>query len=108
MSTTYTERTEEWELSVSELGAVLRWQGATFEVDPHDLERGGWYRKCAERHCDEGDCDPCERTHTEDLAADPNEALKRWHEERSGHTGAYRYCYEEPCRSVRDELEDFE
>lgn len=100
---------DEYTITVNKDGVQLLWQGQTFEVDSVDLEEGGWEHTptCDENHCDAGDCAPCERSHVEDIPGDPTEALKRWHDEESGHAGPFVYCYEAPCKPVRDALEDW-
>lgn len=98
----------EYTITADRTGVVLQWQGQTFEIEPEDLEAGGWEHepRCERDHCDDDDCPDCERSHADDLPGDPTEELKRWHDEQSGHPGPFVHCYEAPCKPVRDALED--
>lgn len=62
---------------------------------------------CTERHCDDGDCTPCEEPHVIDRPDSPVEVARRWHDEESGHSGAYPTCDQQPCAALRDALEDW-
>lgn len=106
---TATTQTPEYEITVGAWGVRLHWQGQTFEIEVDDLDNGGWVHRRDARLCEQGDCDPCDRDHVDDLP--PSAAwseLKRWHDEESRHAGPFKYCDEAPCRAIRTDLEELE
>lgn len=66
-------------------------------VTEHELEDAGWQYK-----------PECELRHLDEVSdRNPTEELKRWHDEDSGHAGPFKFCYEAPCKPVRDAFEEW-
>lgn len=92
----------DYDITVNERGVFLDWRGETFEIEPSDLDSGGWERKgsCDRDHCDQGDCPECPEDHPSEIGEEtPRTVLERWHAE-ANHFGALRHCDEQPCRDL--------
>ncbi len=77
---------------------VVTSAGRSVEVDREALDAAGWIPAHAAEQV-------CTLTHCEDEAAhdqqpDVAEIIERWHNEH--HAGAYRFCYSQPCKDVRE------
>lgn len=52
---------------------------------------------CSERHCDDGDCDPCLTCEDRDEGAEAElrQVVERWHEDEHRH--AFKFCEHPVC-----------
>ena len=75
------------------------------EIDEVTLRGAGWISEaesdarvaeaitefeCPAEHCDDGSC----------VCNAGGSILARWHDDN--HAGAYRFCYEQPCKDIRE------
>lgn len=97
---TSTKKTPAYETVVDWQGVTIRVaDGTEFAATSVELRDGGWH--------EDGDCTPCGLTHTSELLGDPAEILKVWHDEESGHSGPFKFCYEAPCKSLSEALQEW-
>ncbi len=93
----------EYVITVDDTGVMIEWKGETLIVEPSDLERGGWHESCELDHCDDGDCAPCDEEHLTDADRTVADIIRQWHDDN--HEGVAKFCYAEPCKSLRDEVD---
>lgn len=78
------------------------------ELDPDEIPESllsSLAPPCAEAHCENARM--CLQYDQPVPESHPIIVLERWHNDDSGHAGAFRFCDVEPCRAMRDSLEGF-
>lgn len=103
MSTT---DTDDFEFTTGLDGIEVTWGEHSLTLATSDLKEAGWEFEpnCERLHCDQGDCAGCTYCDGDGNLPTAGEALKRWHDDDSGHEGPFKFCYAEPCKAISEAL----
>lgn len=76
------------------------------EITAEDLRQAGYMHKdaepdCQRRHCDDGDCDPCNEDHIDEgEQSELLETVTRWHHDDHDAHGQVRFCSHPVCQAM--------